>query len=93
METDEAREAELSKRIKNNTYRLVQNRYGHLQETDPNPARNAKTLGVISFWQRSEKKGYWCTHSFYASNPIALKTSDEEGVYKNILFVGRDINI
>ena len=41
LETDEAREAQLTKTIKNDTYRLVENRYGHLKETDPNAARNA----------------------------------------------------
>ena len=50
LETDEAREAQLNKTIKNDTYRLVENRYGHLKETDPNAARNAEKIGIISFW-------------------------------------------
>lgn len=36
------------------------------------------------------EKGYWCTHSFYVSNPIAMKTSNEDSVYKNVLYVGRN---
>ena len=74
FETDEAREnLSASTKPVNEECRMVENRYGQLQETNPCEARNASELGIISFWEFSEERGYWCNHSFYVPNPVAFK--------------------
>ena len=65
LETDEARKVNAQKKEKNDMFRMTQNRYGHLNEEDPNDARNAKRLCVVSFYEYGEKMGMWCTHSFF----------------------------
>jgi len=74
-ETDEARKINAHKKEKNDMFRLNQNRYGMLQEEEPNPARNAKNLGIISFYEHSKEKGIWCTHSFFVPNPVIFRTN------------------
>ena len=97
LETDEARQANVKKSVKNDQFRLVENRYGQLQEQEPNNARNAKFLGIISYWQHFEEFGYWCTHSFFAPNPIVFNSINKDnpdwrktGTYQNVLFKGRN---
>jgi len=94
LETDEQRAAGAEKTVRNNEFRLCQNRFGLLNEEKPNPARNAGTLGIISFWQQSKVYGIHCKHSFYVANPQPFIThSEKDHVSKNVLYVGRNNDV
>ena len=73
LETDEARAFKANKVEKNDMFRVTQNRYGQLHETEPNLARNSKEMAMISFFDYSSEQGIFCTHSFFVPNPIYMK--------------------
>ena len=73
LESDEARAFGASKKEKTDNFRMNQNRYGAIVEAQPNSARNAKEMGMISFFSYSTQLGIHCTHSFFVANPIFFK--------------------
>ena len=75
LETDEARSIGAKSSAHNDQFRFTQNLYGQLQETEPNQARNARKLGIISFFEYSPERGIHCKHSFFAQNPVVFKRS------------------
>ena len=73
-------------------FRITQNRYGQLHETEVNQARNAKKMGMISFFEFDTDNGIFCTHSFFVPNPMVFQRNGE-ATAKLCLFKGRNDEI
>ena len=89
LETDEARRVNAQKKEKNDMFRLNQHRYGQLHEEDPIAARNAKQLGIISFYEYTAERGFWCTHSFFVPNPVLFQHNGYSTA-ENFLYKGHN---
>ena len=83
--------------------RLIESKHGILHDTTMNQARKAKKFGIISYWEVTPQRGYWCTHSFYVPNPLIFNVEKagskshnklkEDCINKNVLFLGRNNEI
>ena len=73
-------------------FRMTENRYGQLHEKDPCQARNSQKLGIISFYKYTQEQGIWCTHSFFAPNPVTFK-SNGTSASEIVLFKGNNGDI